>query len=333
MRPARFVRATWNTTLLAACGVSILWGIFAAEGPVAVAQVAATQNAATQSTRTAKRPVRRIYIVTDMEGVAGVQNPEQWLGPEGRYYDVGRRLLTLEVNAAIDGFCAGGATEVVVCDGHGAGAMNIELLDPRAQLERGWPAGWPGPSLLSGNFDAVAWVGQHAQAGTPYAHLAHTQGWSYVDLAINGVSIGELGQAAMCASELGVRSIFAAGDKALTEEARALVPGIETVWVKRGTTPGRGDELTAEEYGRRNTAAVHLQPEKARALIRAGAERAIRRAQTEDFGLIDLKPPFNRVGRFRPERAGQPILVSKESHPTSVIALMNLPFHPVPEKK
>jgi D-amino peptidase len=320
-------------TLGVVCGASILGGLFVAEEPVAVAQVAATQSPASRPARTAKRPVKRIYIVTDMEGVAGVQNAEQWLGPEGRYYDVGRKLLTLEVNAAIEGFFAGGATEVVVADGHGAGAMNIELLDPRAQLERGWAAGWPGPSLLSGDFDAVAWVGQHAKAGTPFAHLAHTQSWNYRDLAINGVSIGELGQLAMCASELGVRSIFAAGDKALSEEARALVPGIETVWVKRGTTPGRGDELTAEAYARRNANAIHLQPERARALIRAGAERAIRRAQTEEFGLIGLKPPFDRVARFRPERAGQPILVAKESHPSSVIALMNLPFNPVPERK
>jgi D-amino peptidase len=332
MHPARIGRATWGTTLLAMCGTWIL-GLSLAEKPVAIAQVATGQSTASGAARTAKRPVKRIYIVTDMEGVAGVQNAEQWLGPEGRYYDVGRKFLTLEVNAAVEGFFAGGATEVVVCDGHGAGAMNIELLDPRAQLERGWPGGWPGPSLPSGNFDAVAWVGQHSKAGTPYAHLAHTQGWNYLDLAINGVSIGEFGQAAMCASELGVRSIFAAGDKALSDEARALVPGIETVWVKRGTTPGRGDELTSEEYGRRNTAAVHLQPERARALIRAGAERAIRRAQTEEFGLIDLKPPFHRVARFRPERAGQPILVAKEGHPSSVIALMNLPFNPVPEKK
>jgi D-amino peptidase len=268
-----------------------------------------------------------------MEGVAGVQNAEQWLGPEGRYYDVGRKFLTLEVNAAVEGFFAGGASEVVVSDGHGAGAMNIELLDSRAQLERGWAGGWPGPSLLSGDFDAIAWVGQHAKAGTPYAQLAHTQGWNYLDLAINGVSIGELGQAAFCASELGVRSIFASGDKALTEEAQALIPGIETVWVKRGTTPGRGDELASEAYGRRNAAAVHFQPEKARALIRAGAERAIRRAQTEEFGLIDLKPPFDRVAHFRPDRPGQPITVAKESHPSSVIALMNLPFKPEPEKK
>jgi D-amino peptidase len=333
MHPAKILTATWDAMFRVACGVSILWGLMMAGERVALGQVASSQGTASQNAGVTKRPVKRIYIVTDMEGVAGVQNAEQWLTPESRYYEVGRKFLTLEVNAAIEGFFAGGATEIVVLDGHGAGAVNVELLDPRAQLERGWAAGWPGPSLPSGKFDAVAWVGQHAKAGTPYAHLAHTQSWSYLDLSINGVSIGEFGQLAFCASELGVRSIFAAGDKALSEEAQALVPGIETVAVKRGTTPGRGDEATGEEYSRRNANGIHLQPEKARALIRAGAERAIRRAQSEEFGLIPLKPPFDRVARFRPERAGQPILVAKESHASSVIALMNLPFHSLPEKK
>jgi D-amino peptidase len=279
----------------------------------------------------ARRPIRKVYIVTDMEGVAGVRDAEQWCVPGGRYYDLGRKLLTLEVSAVVDGFFAGGATEVVVTDGHGASGVDIEYLDSRAQLERGWPSGWPGPSLLNGHFDGVAWVGQHAKAGTEHAHLAHTQGWNYVDLCINGVSIGEFGQLAMCASELGVRSIFASGDKAFTEEAQALVPGIETVCGKRGTTPGRGDELTAEPYGRRNTAAVHLHPVKVRELIRAGAERAMRRAQAENFGLIPLKPPFERVARFRPAQAGQPLLIARESHPSSVIALMNMAFQSRPE--
>jgi D-amino peptidase len=187
--------------------------------------------------------------------------------------------------------------------------------------------------LGAGDVDAVAWIGQHAKAGTPNAHLAHTQSWNYVDLAINGTPIGEFGQLALCAGERGIRSIFACGDKAFTEEAQALAPGIETVSVKRGTTPGKGDELTAEQYSRRNAAAIHLQPTMARARIRAAAERALRRAQTENFGLVVLKPPYERVARFRPNQAGQPLLLSRESHPSSVIALMNLPFHPVPGPK
>ncbi len=279
-----------------------------------------------------QKPIRRIYIMTDLEGVAGVRDSEEWCGPDGRYYDLGRKFLTLEVNAAIEGFWAEGAREFVVADGHGRGAVDIEILDRRAQLERGWPAGWPGPSLTEAGIDAIAWVGQHAKAGTEFAHLAHTQGWNYVDLSINGVSIGEFGQLALCASERGIRAIFASGDEAFGKEARGLVPGIETVWVKRGTTPGRGDDLPAEAYGRRNTAAIHQQPQTARALIAEGAAKAMRRARIEPFGLLPLKAPFERVARFRPAKAGEPFLLSRETHPSSVIQLMNMPFRSSPER-
>lgn len=325
MSVRRWIARFPGLAFVAACGLAIPCVQIVPQCE-ALASGAAPQPAA-------RKPIRKIYIMTDLEGVAGVRDFEQWCVPEGRYYDVGRQLLTREVNAAIKGFAAEGVREFVVADGHGRGAVDIEILDFHAQLERGWPAGWPGPSLAAGGFDAVAWVGQHAKAGSEYAHLAHTQGLNYVDLAINGVSIGEFGQLAMCASELGVRAVFASGDKAFSEEARALVPGIETVWVKRGTTPGRGDELLAEQYGKRNTAAIHIQPERARLLIELGARRAIRRALAEDFGLIPLKPPFERVARFRPDKAGEPFLISRETHASSVIQLMNMPFHPLPEAK
>jgi D-amino peptidase len=320
MRTWKFMAAVCSLVFLLALGQGVPQDDFAPAQPPATATAAAAQPA-----RPAKqKAVKRVYIMTDLEGVAGVRDSEQWCGPDGRYYDAGQRLLTLEVNAAIEGFFAGGATEIVVADGHGRGAVNFELLDPRAQLERGWPGGWPGPSLAAGGVDAVAWVGQHAKAGTEHAHLAHTQGWNYVDLSINGVSIGEFGQLALCASELGARSIFASGDKAFSEEAKALVPGIETVWVKRGTTPGRGDELTAEQYGRRNTAAVHLHPEKVRALIRAGAERAIRRAQKEKFGIAPLKRPFEMITRMRPDAKCPYKRIAILKHPRSVAGVLNM---------
>jgi len=68
-----------------------------------------------------------------------------------------------------------------------------------------------------------------------------------LDYAINGLSIGEFAQVALCAQELGIVPIFGSGDLAFTEEARALYPGIETVAVKIGTTPGAGESCTAEE--------------------------------------------------------------------------------------
>jgi D-amino peptidase len=266
----------------------------------------------------------KVYIMTDLEGVAGVLNFQEWTGPGKPYYPVARELLTLEVNAAVDGFFEGGATEILVVDGHGPGAIDVKLLDPRADLLRGWGPG-PWPLCLDQSFDALAFVGQHAKAATPYAHLCHTQSLGYLDLTINGISIGEFGQLAMCASELGVRTIFGSGDLAFTKEALALVFGIETVAVKRGMKPGTGDDLTEEEYARATASALHTHPVRARALIRAGALQAVERARRESFGLIPLQAPFERVIRLRPSADRPTKAISRVIHPTSVIGAMNAP--------
>ncbi|NOZ24309.1 MAG: M55 family metallopeptidase [Planctomycetes bacterium] len=267
--------------------------------------------------------VERIYIMTDLEGVAGVLNFDDWCHPESRYYDLAKEFLTNEVNAAVDGFFHGGAKEIVVADGHGPGALNPDLLDPRAELMRGWGRGWP--FNLDEGWDAIAWVGQHAKARTEFAHLAHTQGMNYLNLSINGVAIGEFGQLALCASQLGVRVIFGSGDLAFTKEAQALAPGIETVAVKRGTSPGAGDDLDADAYRKKNVPAIHKQPKRAREMIREGAVRAVARAGREDFGIVPLKPPYRRVAVFR-QTADQPRTYSIETHPKDVIALIAMPY-------
>lgn len=166
----------------------------------------------------------KIMIMTDMEGVAGVLNFEDRVFPTGRFFRDGQRLLTTEVNAAVDGFFAGGADEVLVVDGHGCGGILPDLLDERAFLMRGPPQPvWPWG--LDRSFAGLAFVGQHAKAGTPFSHMTHTQNFEYADLAINGISIGEYGQLALCAMELGVPTILACGEKALTDEAASLTPG------------------------------------------------------------------------------------------------------------
>ena len=265
----------------------------------------------------------KLCLMTDLEGVAGVLNFQDWTGPGKLHYDLAREFLTLEVNAAVDGFFAGGATEVVVVDGHGPGGLSVNLLDPRVDIQRGWVDG-PWPLCVDSSFDAVAWVGQHAKAGTEYAHLAHTQSLAYLDESVNGVSIGEFGQLAMCASELGVRAIFASGDEALTKEAQALVPGIETVAVKRALCAAAAADLTQEEYARATASARHLHPVRARELIRAGAERAMQRAKQEEFGIIPLACPFERVVKYRRSADRPYITVQRMTHPTSFIAVMNM---------
>lgn len=269
-----------------------------------------------------KRRIRRIYIMTDLEGVAGVLDHDNWCRPGSLYNDLAKSFLTEEVNAAADGFLRGGATEILVADGHGSGGINPAQLDPRVELLRGWGSGYP--LGLEEGWDALAYVGQHAKSRTECAHLAHTQAFSYLDLSLNGRSIGEFGQLVYCASELGIPTIFGSGDLAFTQEAAALVPGIETVAIKRGTRPGRGDELAAAAYGKKNLGAVHKQPRKVRDMIQAGATRALDRAEAKDFGLVPVQGPLRSVTILR-QTEDTPRRCCVREHRGTVAELMNMP--------
>lgn len=268
----------------------------------------------------------RVYIMTDMEGVCGLLDSENWCdSPTSKYYDQGKDLLTREVNAAVEGFLGGGATEILVADGHGCGGINPSILHPAAELACHWPKGKAHPfSMDAKKFDFAAWVGQHPKAGTTGGHLCHTGSFHVREESVNGISIGEFGELALCAGELGTRVIFASGCEAFAREAETLVPGVETVAVKRGAQTDPGHNLPYRQYARHNIAAVHLSPEQARNRIRAGAERAIRRARKEDFGIITLAPPYTRRIVLRSSET-EPPRVSVSEHAESIIELMREP--------
>lgn len=273
----------------------------------------------------------RVYIMTDLEGVAGVLDSRNWCLEDSRYYQQARELLTLEANAAVEGFLAAGAQEIVVADGHGPGAIVPGLLHPAAELVRYWPPERPYPfSMDERKFDVAAWVGQHPKAGTVGGHLCHTGSMIVRDFSINGVSVGEFGKLVLCAGELGIRAIFASGCEAFTREAREFVPGIETVAVKRGLQTDPGNNLPEAAYRRHNEPAIHLQPQEARRRIRAGAQRALERAKKEDFGLVRMPPPYRSTMVLRSTDMLPP-RVRRDEHPTSVIALLNKqgPFVPL----
>ena len=202
----------------------------------------------------------RIYIATDMEGVSGIWQQEQ-VQPGRPEYEQARPLLCGDVNAAIEGAFAGGATQVVVLDGHGSGSnLLLEQMDSRALYEApARPAVLP--SLDSG-FAGLMKVGAHARAGTLAAFLDHTQSsQSWFRYLINETEAGELAQCAAYAGHYGVPLIMVSGDQAACEEAKALVPGVVTAAVKVGLTRQR---------------ARCLHPRAGRDLIRQAAEQAVR---------------------------------------------------------
>lgn len=262
-----------------------------------------------------------LYIMTDLEGVAGIINGRDYLYPDSRYHQTARRLLTDEVNAAIAGFADGGFDNILVADGHGAGAIDITHLDPRARLSRGWPAG-AYPFALTRDYDAVAYVGQHAKAGTPYSHLTHTGSFIVRDQLLNDRSIGEFGEGAFCAGELDVPIIFGSGEQAFCNEVNALTPWAITCSVLEGIIPGSGDDLDYDAYARFHEGAIHLQPQRACELIRETAKQAADRFAQDRaaFRPLKLDAPYRLVRHLRPT-TDAPARTDEREHPDSIIDL------------
>ncbi len=268
----------------------------------------------------------KLYIMTDMEGVAGILDHDNWVMSDGCWYKTGVALLTEEVNAAIAGFRAGGVNEVVVNDGHGAGGIDPTLLDPDVELLRYAPAPIY-PWCLDEDFDAIAWVGQHAKAGTPMSHITHTGWFDVVDFSINDISIGEYGKHAFCAKELNVPCIFAAGEQALCNEAESLTPGIVTVPVKWGLKPDGLDHLDMDQYRHAKLAARHLSPFESRKRIKEGAQKAAETffKKRKQFSFPEISPPYT-LRKIVRKTAEKPITQAIAKHPSSLIGVLNAPL-------
>jgi len=210
----------------------------------------------------------KIYVVTDLEGVAGVY---QWENRDDITLENQerrcrqRRWLAEEVNAMADGFRAGGATDVWINDGHGAGyTIDLDLVQPGVRIEHG--GGRPQYCTgLDGTFAGLGSLGTHAMGGTPRASLAHTMGTAIKSYSINGVKVGETGYQAFLAGYYGVPFIFCAGDLAACRELEELCPGCVTVPVKAGLSL---------------LSALTVTPARSRQMIREGAEEAMKRIGT-----------------------------------------------------
>jgi D-amino peptidase len=202
-----------------------------------------------------------ILISVDMEGVAGVVSRGH-VSSDNQEYGRFRELMTAEANAAIEGALRSGAMDVVVNDSHGKMTnILIEDLNPAAELISGSPKPFGMMQGIGTEVDGVFLVGYHAASGTAAAVLEHTWSGSLVEVRLNDRVVGEMGLNAALAGAYGVPVLLVTGDRAVTEEARALLGDeVEVVAVKEGIT---------------RTAARCLHPEVAQEQIRQAAGRAL----------------------------------------------------------
>jgi D-amino peptidase len=220
----------------------------------------------------------KVYVSVDMEGIAGISHP----GPTDRKdsgYPAAVDLMVGEANAAIEGALAGGATDILVNDSHG-GMYNLRPADlhPAARVLQGQKA-W---SMVAGagpnaGFGVALFVGYHARAGHPRGTIAHTFSGRPTLSRLNGRLVGETGLNASVLGQWGIPVGLVAGDDALAEEVADWLPSAERVVVK-------------EAAG--GNAAASLHPTAAGDLLRAGAERAVRRAIAGELEPLVLQPPI-----------------------------------------
>jgi D-amino peptidase len=214
----------------------------------------------------------RVHIISDMEGVSGIVKGPQTSGG-APMYDEGRRLYTEEINAAVRGAKAAGATEIVVMDCHGAGkewsfnSLLPDLLDRDCEfvVQEDWTEY---TDFLEEGCDAALLVGMHAMAGTRAGVMNHTvSGADYYNLSFNGTRAGETGiHAALCGT-WNCPVLLVTGDDAACAEGRELLGGgLTTVAVKKGMGA---------------TSARQIPPLRARELIEAGAKEAL-----SDLGAV-----------------------------------------------
>ncbi len=203
----------------------------------------------------------RVYISADMEGISGIVHADQ-TEPGAREYERACTLMVGDVNAAIEGALAGGATYIVVNDSHWE-MRNIKLeeLHPAAELISGTPKPFSMVQGLNDSFDAMFCVGYHAMAGSTPATIDHTfTENSIYRVTVNDLVVGELGLNALFAGSYGVPVALVTGDQTIAAEAEALLGNVMTAQVKEAIS---------------RTAARCLPLERARNLIRDGAQAAL----------------------------------------------------------
>ena len=231
----------------------------------------------------------RVYISTDFEGVAGIVDWDQIM-VGSHDYELGRRLLLGELNAAIDGAMSAGADSFLINDSHSS-MRNLEpdRLHGTASLLTGKHKPMYMMEGLDETFEAIFFLGYHGSIGASQSVLCHSYNPRAIwEVRLNGEIAGETAINALVAAHYLVPIVLVTGDQITTAEAGRLTPAPHCVQVKRSIS---------------RYAAENLHPELARERIQQGAHQALLLAK--DFsppvftGDIELRVTFPHRGYGR----------------------------------
>lgn len=215
----------------------------------------------------------KIYISIDMEGISGTTTFRE---ERARM----QALMTSELLNVIDGIKKAdeNVEYIRVCDSHALGDnINYSELPEFVELVRGYPRPFYMMQGIDSSFDAVFLVGYHAPVGTWLGMMDHTySSFSFYNVRINGIRVGEAEINALVAAKYGVPVTFISGDRALHDFSVKNFPDTVFVMTKEGISRYAGLLYNAK---------------KMKDKIISGAETAVRKAKSvkpADF----IKKPF-----------------------------------------
>ena len=186
----------------------------------------------------------RVLVIADGEGISQITDHRECWPAFPQYWRTGRAKFTADVSAAASGLLDGGASEVVVLDGHGLQWKNVlpdrlpnrtRLLSKKESLE-----------------DFHLWfnVGAHSRCGTPDGFISHTS-VPYFRVALNGALATETHG---CALDVGVQPLGVTGDAALDSQLDGFLQGVPFLPVKRSSSRSKTQPLYSSSV--RSTEAI-----------------------------------------------------------------------------
>ena len=197
----------------------------------------------------------KFVVLADLEGAAGVRNPRECYPNFPEYQQFGVPNQQDDANAAAGGLLEGGASEVVVVDGHLVGAnMLSSRAAPGARLSKSTLM----EELEAGGVAAVFLTGIHGKTGTPNSFSSSTIA-PWVAARLDGDIIGDTLLLAYLCGSYGVPLAGVSGDWVACEELQWALPRTPTAPTKTGFD---------------RSSVRHHDPAAARAAIREAGRRA-----------------------------------------------------------
>jgi D-amino peptidase len=254
----------------------------------------------------------KFVVLADLDGAAGVRNPHECFPNYPEFEQYGVPHMAADANAAARGLFKGGASEVVIVDGH---LIGQNLISARVEAPAHLSAKTLLEELQRGGVCGLFLTGIHAKTGTPNSFSSHTIA-PFLAARVNGDIVGDSLLVAYLAGALDVPLVGVSGDWVACEEIQWALP-----WILNSPTKTGFDRASVRHHNP-DTARASLEEIAARAAA-PGAGRVVKPspefrvelslARAEDAQLVaraldGAGPPNRRVFAY----AGQDFVEATE---------------------